>query len=46
MTDVNQPAIVVLGLPVSPELVQLVMPRIAQQSEPFSSDTYAAVVFP
>jgi hypothetical protein len=44
MTDVHQPAVVVLGVPISPELVQLIVPGIAEYPEPRARNPYSSVV--
>jgi len=44
--DVYQTSVVVLGAPVLPQLIQLVLPGIYQQPEPFARYAEAPVVFP
>src|SRR5688572_27958592 len=46
MPDVHQPAVVVLGVPVDPELVQLVLPLVAEQPEARTRQSDPAVVLP
>ena len=46
MPDVHQAAVVVLSVPVDPELVQLVLARVAEEPEAVARHSDPAVVLP